>query len=218
VAIVAPTPIPAGPPRPDPDNVDTFDALAYEFNRWEVEDLQPGVDATAQNVYANALEVQTHALAAQVAAAAAQAVSNAPAFNPATNYAQHAVAFSLVNGQTYRRMVAGVSATDPAQVEDGTWLPISQQLVVVADVSGAVVAQPGVWYRFTAAGSLTLPATPYRGNVAPLCKTSAAFNVDLLRNGKPIGGLAEDGYLGTPGIWYVLIYLDGTTGWSLVVS
>ena len=87
----------------------------------------------------------------------------------------------------------------------------------MADVSGAITAQAFGWYRFTAAGDLTLPASPLRGDVVYVQKT-ASHTVSVLRNGNLIGAIADDGVLGTPGVWYALMYLDVTAGWTLVVN
>ena len=217
MAITAPTLIPAGPAAADPDDRDTFDALAYAYTVWALDELQPGANAVATNVYNNALEAHTNALAAAASAAAASAAASAALHNPATNYATGTVAISNVNYLPYRRTSTspGVDATDPANDTTGRWAPAAVSPIVVADVSGAIAAEAFSWYRFTAAGDLTLPAAPLRGDVVYVSKT-ASHTVTVLRNGKPIGGRADDGVLGTTGAWYALMYLDVTTGWTLV--
>lgn len=54
------------------------------------------------------------ATAAAASATAAAVTAGAAPFVAATSYAQYAAAISLVDFQTYRRKVAGVNATDPA--------------------------------------------------------------------------------------------------------
>ena len=55
MAITAPTPITAAPPVPDSGQPEpTFDAQYEAFNTWERQQLVPGANALAANVYANA--------------------------------------------------------------------------------------------------------------------------------------------------------------------
>lgn len=77
MAITAPTPIPAAPAVPkssDPEA--TFDAQYEAFNAWEHDQLQPGMNALAANVYGNAQDAQVSAASAAASAASAQSLTN----------------------------------------------------------------------------------------------------------------------------------------------
>jgi hypothetical protein len=64
--------------------------------------------------------------------------------------------------------------------------------------------------------TVTLPASPTAGDVVAFKDYANTFDTNVLninRNGKPIGGSAENKKMGTEGIAATLIYVDGTKGW-----
>lgn len=216
MAVTPPPSLTAPPTAPDPNDRATFSSRAYALVSW-LSTMVTQMTSALSNVYTNASEAYASGLSAAASAAAASASASAALHNPATNYATGAAAISNVNYLTYRRTSTspGVDATDPANDTSGRWAPAGVPPIVLADVTGSITAQAFGWYRFTAAGDLTLPASPLRGDVVYVTKT-ASHVVTVLRNGKPIGGLADDAVLGTPGAWYALMYLDVATGWTLV--
>lgn len=216
MAVTAPSTITAAPTAPDPNDRATFSSRAYALVSW-LATFVSQVNSVASNVFSNASEAYAAGLSAAASAAAASASAGAALHNPATNYATGTAAVSNVNYLTYRRTATspGVDATDPANDTSGRWAPAGVSPIVVADVTGSITAQAFGWYRFTAAGDLTLPASPLRGDVVYVTKTGS-HAVTVLRNGQPIGGIADDAVLGTPCAWYPLMYLDVTTGWTLV--
>lgn len=99
--------------------------------------------AVATNVYNNAVEAFQSAAAAATSAsfaasqaAAAQAVTGVAAFNASKAYAAGEAAFSLINGQTYRRLSAGTSSTNPAN-DQTNW-----RLIAGNDINGTFVPIP----------------------------------------------------------------------------
>lgn len=129
----APTPItPYGTP-PSSDDPTNFDARA------DAKVAQDAVfvgeaNALGSNVFANALEAYNAAVAALASAATALAhqqaaaanaedaasSAGATAWNAATNYSVGQRAWSLIDAQLYRRIVAGVTATDP-KLDQTNW-------------------------------------------------------------------------------------------------
>lgn len=200
------------------DDRTTFKTKAFAFVTWLVTFVSEMTAAISQMLTWYS-DTQVNAASAAASAAAASAVAGAALHNPATNYATGAAAISNVNYLTYRRTATspGVDATDPANDTTGRWAPAAAVPVIVADVTGAIAAQAFGWYRFTGAGDLTLPAAPLRGDVVYVSKTGS-HTVTVLRNGKPIGSVADDATVGTAGVWYALMYLDVTVGWTLVVN
>lgn len=218
MAVTAPPSLTAPPTAPDPNDRATFSSRAYALVSW-LSTMVTQMTSALSNVYTNASEAYSSGLSAAASAAAASASASAALHNPATSYATGTAVVSNVNYLMYRRTSTspGVDATDPANDTSGRWAPAGAPPIVVADVSGAITAQAFGWYRFTAAGDLTLPASPLRGDVVYVQKT-ASHTVSVLRNGNLIGAIADDGVLGTPGVWYALMYLDVTVGWTLVVT
>lgn len=93
MAVIAPTPIDAGPAVPSSaDSEVTFDAAYEAFNAWEKNQLQPQANALAANVYGNAQEAVTAANTAIAEADAALGYRNTAnsAATTATNAASTA--------------------------------------------------------------------------------------------------------------------------------
>lgn len=142
MATQPPTITPAPNPPPQRGDRTTFSSRVDAFLMWMAAAVAQ-FQQVATNVYDNAVGAFQSAasalLSAQVAAAqaqAAQAVSGVLVFNPAKAYAAGEAAYSLVNGQTYRRITAGTSATNPANDQtnwrllsgndsNGAFLPIA---------------------------------------------------------------------------------------------
>src|SRR5690606_5772102 len=131
------TPVPT--PAPQRGDRTTFSNRVDAFILW----LTTAVGqfaAIATNVYNNAVDAfQSSNLAASSAsfaasqAAAAQAVTGIQVFSPSKTYAAGEVAYSLINGQNYRRLSAGVSTTNPAN-DQTNWRLLSGN-----DINGSFI-------------------------------------------------------------------------------
>lgn len=94
MATIAPVPVPAGPAVPDSSNTEaTFDAQWEAFNAWAKNDLQPGINALAVNVKANADDAATSASTATTQAGLAT-TNGAAQVGLATTQAGNAAASS----------------------------------------------------------------------------------------------------------------------------
>jgi len=89
----------------------------------------------AVDVNAKSAAAVNAAAVATTQAQAAQAVGGVLAFNASKNYAAGEAAYSLINGQTYRRVSAGVNSVDPAN--STLWRLLSGN-----DINGTFVAIP----------------------------------------------------------------------------
>jgi len=237
-AVPATTPPPTVPVRGDRVN---FGAQGEAWNLWEKNYCYPQTVALANNVKANADEVyantatvqaktdQVAALtsAAQAAVLAAQAVSGATAWSAATNYALHAVAFSLINGQNYRRRSAGTSAVDPAN-DPATWWPLNPLSMPI----GYVTDTGGTMYGLTYGGLNTVNVIVFEGQCTkqlpqnPLDGDLVVFKVDngrsdnliLVNAANPISidGVTDGVYLDEPWEPVTFIYLAARNKWSSI--
>lgn len=160
-----PAPIAAAPDAPDRADRATFDSRATAWATYQKDTLVPGVNAHTAATYANAVEALAAAETAGAAATAAVNASNAAEWNPATNYAVGVVVWSPTDLLSYRRKVAGVSATDPS-LDAVNWAPLAAGAAGAADVALAAGAQlvltsaSDVVQRVTATGlgaSIKLP-------------------------------------------------------------
>lgn len=137
MATQPPTITPAPNPPPQRGDRTTFSSRVDAFLMWMAAAVAQ-FQQLATNVYDNAVEAFQNAAAAEASAslaasqaAAAQAVTGVAAFNPAKAYTAGEAAFSLINGQTYRRLTAGTSATNPAN-DQTNW-----RLIAGNDINGA---------------------------------------------------------------------------------
>lgn len=109
-------------------NTKSFDTVS-KLNAWsdEANDTADTVNADAAATEASkvaAAASETAAAASELAAAgsanAASASAGATAWNAATNYTLGQRAWSLIDAQLYRRIVPGISATDP-RLDQTNW-------------------------------------------------------------------------------------------------
>jgi hypothetical protein len=108
-------------------------------------------DGLAQLANAN---IQT--AAATAAANTAQATAGATAWLAATNYAKNQCAISQINFQTYRRRVAGTTATDPMNDSTNWALLVGQgSFIPVAQASATFDLSTGNYFKRTISGSET---------------------------------------------------------------
>jgi hypothetical protein len=118
----------------------TYNSKAFAFGTYMADTFNGELLAVAESVQQNATEAESSAAEATFAAAtatgqaqAAQAVVGVQAFNAAKAYAAGEVAYSLINAQTYRRIAAGTSSTNPASDQ------VNWRLLAGNDSNGAFV-------------------------------------------------------------------------------
>jgi hypothetical protein len=66
--------------------------------------------------------------------------------------------------------------------------------------------------------TLTLPASPVKGDAIRVFDVNNTFdtnNLTIGRNGKPIGGLAENMTVTSEGASFELVFFDNTQGWRI---
>lgn len=167
------TPVPT-PPIQRGDRA-TFSSRVDAFILWLVNAVTQ-FSVVATNVYNNAVEAfqsaTSAASSAQIAtvqAQAAQAVGGIMVFNPAKAYAAGEVAYSLINGQSYRRLTAGTSATNPAN-DQTNWRLLSGN-----DINGAFVP-------------ITVTGTVIDLSLGNYFKTSKSGNTNFTFINIPSGG------------------------------
>lgn len=115
-------------------------AMTPELNTWAGQ-----ANTVAAEVSANAATATTQA--ANAAASAAAAAVNAPVWSAGTNYALGTVVYSPTSFYTYRNIVAGVHATDPAS-DTTNWK-------AVAALPGGSSSQAFSTSTLTASGNVT---------------------------------------------------------------
>ena len=101
-----------------------------------------------------------------------------------------------------------------------TWLPLGAYANV--DATGAVTAanRQQIWCNTSGgAFTVTLPASPVKGDSIRIFDSHNAFNSNNLtigRNGNPIMGDAADLVVSTQGAAFELVFYDGTQGWRII--
>lgn len=107
---------------------------------------------------------------------------------------------------------------------DGTNYILTGQIAggfVNVDVTGPVTAAPSqvLWVNTTSAAiSVTLPATPAKGDTIRVIDVANTFDTNaltLLRNGQNIMSVADNLTVSTEGAAFDLIYYDATRGWRI---
>jgi hypothetical protein len=103
---------------------------------------------------------------------------------------------------------------------DGTqWIPAGRWATV--DITSNTNAS--IWRTYfcnTSGGAftLTLPASPVKGDAIRVFDVGNTFdtnNLTIGRNGKPIGGLAENMTVTSEGASFELVFFDNTQGWRI---
>ena len=173
MAAVAPTPITALPTPPSTTDPTNFDARADAFVG-ALPVMTTETNATATNVYNNAVEAYNQAVAsgnqaaiataqanlAAISAASAASASGAAAWNAATNYTVGICVYSPSNYQTYRSVTGGVHATDPA-IDPVNWAPmVAQGLMLHTDANLAASVPVNTHTECTNAGDVTATIAP----------------------------------------------------------
>lgn len=213
MSVTAPPTLTAPPTAPTTDRA-TFSARAFAMVAWFATMVSEMTSALS-NVYNNASEAYSSGMSAAASQAAATAVAGAALFNSGATYAAGQAAVSAVNYLTYRRTTAGSGATDPANDTGGTWVNVGLPPVTIVDVSADTTMVAGMVYRASAACTLTLPASPSRGDAVTIVKTAGSV-ITVGRNSHKIRGQSADGSITTPNRYYTLMYVDAATGFDLI--
>jgi hypothetical protein len=107
---------------------------------------------------------------------------------------------------------------------DGTNYILTGQIAggfVNVDVTGPVTAAPSqvLWVNTTSAAiSVTLPASPAKGDTIRVIDVANTFDTNaltLLRNGQNIMSVADNLTVTTEGAAFDLIFYDATRGWRI---
>ena len=213
----APTPVPDSGAVPDYNDRATFGTRVLAWDNWTKSTMVPGVNAIAQNAYANALDAAAQAAAAASAsqsAATAASAAGAPLWVSGTTYAVGNLTRSVTNGRVYQRRVAGAGTTDPAS-DTTNWALYTFSLTVV-EVTSNMSATVGNHYIMTGNYTLTMPATGLvQGdrirvtNASGLTTPSVDFGAVKVR-GTVYGVIT----MGSPTISFEVQYDNSTYGWN----
>jgi len=179
------TPLPPPPTRADPTNFnDRADAFLAAIEDPFVEEVNAiSVDLTAK--HSEVLSARTTAVnaasAAEASATTAASTANAAMWNAATNYAVGVSAISPTNFRTYRRKIAGISATDPAA--DATrWTPITVDSYSKTEADAKL--QVSTWQIIEVGGALV-----FRKNNVAVAKLDASGKFTSVDNIEAFGSV-----------------------------
>ncbi len=218
----SPPTITGSPAVPQRSDRATFSSRVDDFVTWMAAAVSE-FGAVATNVYNNAVDAYNNAVAASAsastasnAAASAVATAGATQWVSGTTYALGAVVWSPVNGQSYRRGVAGAGTTDPS-ADATNWAVIGVAVLPITTVTGtSQTAVAGNHYVLTnvAATTVNLPASPASGDTVAITPANSLTTNVIGRGGYTIMGLAEDMTLDNANATVTLRYLAST--WRLV--
>jgi len=99
------------------------------------------------------------------------------------------------------------------------WVPVGGLQQVDVNTNYTATAFQLLWCNTTGGGfTVTLPASPNKGDIIRIFDVANTFDTNTLtinRNGKPIGGVAENMTVTTEGASFDLVFYDNTQGWRL---
>lgn len=136
ITALPPAPDPAIHPRTEFAQVAAASVIAQRALPGELNNFADQANVLAVDVTTKSAIAVNAASVATTQAQAAQAVSGVLAFSGTKNYAAGESAYSLMNGQSYRRISAGVNATDPSND------PTRWRLLSGNDINGTFVVVP----------------------------------------------------------------------------
>ncbi len=215
------------PPFPGPNTPESaYDDMAFDWGS-----AMPGfgnrIAAIGQNAYDNAEEARLKALAAEGSAetAAARLVDVQTAANGAFAAANYKGEWSTLSGALnvpatvthlgrlwYLKLnLANVTTQAPA-LGSTYWGEVSRNdFTVLACPAGRTVAVDRGLYRMNSPSSiLQLHPNPFHGMVAAAVNVSGSLTPVIERNGKTIGGDAEDYLMNQLG-WQIMLQFDSAT-------
>lgn len=127
---IQPPEIDAFPPPPQRGNKETFADLFDAVITWFSISVSK-VGQACLSAYQNAVAAALSASSAEAAAEAATFASGAVQWVSGTTYTKGKVVWSVANGRTYRRLIAGAGTTDPA-ADRVNWVILSSEPDVLA--------------------------------------------------------------------------------------
>lgn len=215
-----PTPVPQ---RSDPANFATrADALLTALPTMVTQ-----TNATATNVYDNAVDALssansaagsastafTQANAAAQSAAAAAAAAGAVQWVSGTTYSIGNVVWSPLTYLSYRRKTSGAGTTDPS-MDNTNWALIGAPSVFpVSSINSNTTAIATSHYLFTSTLQLTLPPSPDVGTSVQFTDLSASNTASINPGSEKIRGVSGVMNLNTKWASAILVYTGATLGW-----
>ena len=164
MAVIAPTPIDAGPAVPSSaDSEATFDAEYEGFNAWERNKLQPQANALAANVFNNAQEAVTAANTAIAKAGEATTAASTATTKAGEASASAATASTKASEASISASTAS-SAASTASSAAGTATTAASTAVTKAAEASASAAQAQVFATQQLKASSTTSLTPGAGS------------------------------------------------------
>ena len=218
----SPPTITGSPTVPQRSDRATFSSRVDDFVTWMAAAVSE-FGAVATNVYNNAVDAYNNAVAASAsastasnAAASAVATAGATQWVSGTTYALGAVAWSPINGQSYRRVVAGAGTTDPS-ADATNWAVLGVAVLPITTVTGTTqtaVATNHYVLTNVAATTVTLPASPASGDTVAITPANSLMTNVIARGGNTIMSLAEDMTLDNANATVTLRYMAST--WRII--
>lgn len=210
----APTPIGTAPSVPvstDPES--TFDSMFEAFLSWLKVTGAPGINASAEVTYNNAVEAAASAVTATAQSQAAVAAVNSVQW-AAGVYAAGVCVWSPTNGRTYRAKAAFTSAIDPVLDPSNWWDIASFGQSATAYLSSATTLSLGVNNILTTNGiAYPLPSSPTVGDWVGYRNASGGTTLSLDPGALKVEGTTGPYTLDLPGFMGVLSYTGSTNGW-----
>ena len=164
MAVIAPTPIDAGPVVPSSaDSEATFDAAYEAFNAWEKNQLQPQANALASNVFNNAQEAVTAANTAIAKAGEATTAASTATTKAGEASASAATASTKASEASTSASTAN-SAASTASSAAGTATVAADTAVTKAAEASASAAQAQIFATQQLKASSTTSLTPGAGS------------------------------------------------------
>lgn len=164
MAVIAPTPIDAGPAVPSSaDSEVTFDAAYEAFNAWEKNQLQPQANALATNVYNNA----TEAVAAATTAIAKAEEATTAASTATTKAGEASASASTASTKASEASASANTASTAASTASsaaGTATTAASTAVTKAAEASASAAQAQIFATQQLKASSTTSLTPGAGS------------------------------------------------------
>lgn len=164
MAVIAPTPIDAGPAVPSSaDSETTFDAAYEAFNTWEKAQLQPQANALAANVFNNATEAANAATTAITKAGEATTAASTATTKAGEASASAATASARASEASASASTAS-SAASTASSAAGAATTAADTAVTKAAEASASAAQAQIFATQQLKASSTTSLTPGAGS------------------------------------------------------
>ena len=210
MAVIAPTPIDAGPAVPSSaDSETTFDAAYEAFNAWEKNQLQPQANALATNVYNNAIEAANAATAAITKAGEATTAASTATTKAGEASASAATASTKASEASASANTASTAASTASSAA-GTATTAAGTATTKAAEASVSAAQAQVFATQQLKASSTTSLTPGAGSKTFAVEAGRSFVAGMYLVATSSGAPANK-MSGT------VVSYDGSTG-ALVLS